>query len=157
MPIKRVAHPKISSNIGGLDRSSRLGTLPRAKLKDRNTKLDFSHSSQTGWVAHRPSAQRDRTSQAPATPPPLFAISATMPQAALPKDPAHSRCHRTSKSPSGGSSCWNLRRTGRPVLKQRGAVLPAFLRHLSHSGHLPSKIFIGSESMILRLGGPKVD
>jgi hypothetical protein len=35
-------------------------------------------------------------------------------------------------------------------------VLPAFLRHLSRSGHLPSKIIIGSNSMILRLGNLKV-
>jgi hypothetical protein len=43
MPIKRIAHPKISSSIGRLDRSSRLGTLPRAKLKDRYTQVAASN------------------------------------------------------------------------------------------------------------------
>jgi hypothetical protein len=46
-------------------------------------KLDFSHLSQSGWVAHRPSAQREAISRWLHTP--LFAISATKPQAELRK------------------------------------------------------------------------
>src|SRR5215208_6660883 len=37
--------------------------------------LDFSHLSHTGWIAHRPSAQREAISSWLLTPP--FAISAT--------------------------------------------------------------------------------
>src|SRR5215211_6136793 len=47
------------------------------------SKLDFSHLSQSGWVAHRPSAQREAISRWLHTP--LFAISATKPQAELRK------------------------------------------------------------------------
>ena len=64
-------------------------TAPRQTKKEMQpltpaqAKLDFSHLSQSGWVAHRPSAQREAISRWLHTP--LFAISATKPQAELRK------------------------------------------------------------------------
>jgi hypothetical protein len=47
------------------------------------SQLDFSHLSQSGWVAHRPSAQSEAISSSLHTP--LFAISATKLPAAIRK------------------------------------------------------------------------
>ena len=68
------------------DQSHLHGILERigaSGLKLVSVELDFSHLSQSGWVAHRPSAQREAISRWLHTP--LFAISATKPQAELRK------------------------------------------------------------------------